>query len=72
MKCLQVGDVVRLNKDDACMNWIARAEVIKTPQGEGDPWGFRNLDTGDEVYTLEKWTAYKRGATPEQQGGGHA
>ena len=55
---LNVGDIVKLNKDDAGLNWIDRAEVIHTPRGEGDAWGFRALDTGTEVYTLEKWTAY--------------
>lgn len=65
MKGLKVGDRVRLNKDDAGMNWINDAEVIATPMGEGDLWGFRNLANGQEVYTSEKFTAYvvKR-ATP--------
>ncbi len=57
---LKIGDRVALNKDDACMNWIADAEVIQVPAGEGDVWGFRNLVTGQEVYTNEKFTAYKR------------
>lgn len=55
---LRIGDIVQLNKDDACMNWIARAEVISTPAGEGDLWGFRDTATGKEVYTSEKFTAY--------------
>jgi hypothetical protein len=56
---LQVGDRVALNKEDQCVNWIRRAEVIQTPRGEGDLWGFRNLETGQEVYTSERFTAYK-------------
>ena len=63
MSNLVVGDKVQVNKDDAGMNWIPNAEVIYTPSGEGDVWGFRDLDTGTEIYTLEKWTAYKRQAT---------
>jgi len=58
---LKVGDLVKVNKDDAAMNWIQRAQVIQVPAGEGDVWGFLNLDTGEEVYTLETWTAYKSG-----------
>lgn len=57
---IEVGDIVQVNKDDACMNWIARAEVIHVPRGEGDLWGFRDLDKGTEVYTNEKFTIYKR------------
>jgi hypothetical protein len=62
MNRLCVGDVVKLNKDDAGINWVDRAEVIQTPAGEGDVWGFRNLDTGQEIFTLEKWTAYREPA----------
>lgn len=56
---LEVGDVVQLNKDDAGINWINRAEVIQVPNAEGVPWGFRDLDKGCDVFTLEKWTAYR-------------
>lgn len=55
---LKVGDIVQLNKDDAGMNWIMRAVVLQTPAGPGDVWGFRNVDTGQEVYTNEPFTAY--------------
>jgi len=43
------------------------AEVVHTPAGEGDVWGFRDLDTGQEVYTLEKWTAYKKQSTTSKK-----
>lgn len=48
-----------VNKDDQALNWIRRAKVIKTPQGVGDVWGFRNLDTGAEVFTNETFTFYR-------------
>jgi hypothetical protein len=55
---LKVGDIVQLNKDDAGLNWIMRAEIIHTPRDKGDPFGFRDLGNGREVYTLETFTAY--------------
>jgi putative protein kinase ArgK-like GTPase of G3E family len=60
MGMIEIGDVVQVNKDDACMNWIKRAEVIQMPRGEGDLWGFRDLDTSTEIFTNEKFTIYKR------------
>lgn len=57
--CIRVGDIGRVNKDDQAMNWIMRAEVIQTPRGEGDVWGFRNLDNGQEVFTNERFTFYR-------------
>lgn len=54
---LRVGDVVSLSKDDQCMNLMREAEVIQTPAGEGDVWGFRDLADGAEMYTSEKFTA---------------
>lgn len=55
---LERGDIAKLNKDDQGCTWIDRAEVIHVPRASGDPWGFRNMDTGAEVYTLETFTAY--------------
>lgn len=55
---LKVGDIVQLNKDDQGINWIMRAVVLQHPAGPGDVWGFRNIDTGQEVYTNETFTAY--------------
>lgn len=66
---LNAGDIVKLNKDDAGMNWIDRAEVIHAPRDKGDPWGFRNLDTGADVYTLETFTAYVIQRSGQHQGG---
>lgn len=68
---LNAGDIVKLNKDDAGMNWIDRAEVIHAPRDKGDPWGFRNLDTGAEVYTLETFTAYVIQRAGQQQENGN-
>lgn len=56
---MEIGNTGMVNKDDQGMNWIRRAEVIKTPQAEGDVWGFRNLETGDEVFTNERFTFYR-------------
>lgn len=60
---ISIGDRVQVNKDDAAMNWIRNAEVIQIPRGEGDLWGFLDLDKGTEVYTNEKFTIYKRQPT---------
>lgn len=57
---IQVGDVVQVNKDDACMNFIKRAEVLNVPRGEGDGWAFLDLDTKTEIWTSERITVYKR------------
>jgi len=54
---LSRGTIVSLNKDDACITLMSRAEVIHVPTERGDAWGFRDLDTGRELYTLETWTA---------------
>jgi hypothetical protein len=44
---------------------MSDAVVIHVPRAEGDPWGFRNLETGEEVYTSEKFTVYiKQRAKP--------
>lgn len=59
---IEIGDVVQVNKDDAGINWISRAEVIHKPQGDGDLWGFRDLDKGTEIFTNERFTIYKRPA----------
>lgn len=56
---ISVGDTGLVNKDDQGMNWIRRAEVIKTPAAQGDVWGFRNLDTGAEIFTNETFTFYR-------------
>lgn len=56
---MNIGDTGMVNKDDQALNWIRRAKVIKTPQGVGDVWGFRNLDTGAEVFTNETFTFYR-------------
>lgn len=56
---INVGDTGMVNKDDQGINWIRRAEVIQTPAGPGDVWGFRNLDTGAEVFTNETFTFYR-------------
>ena len=55
-----IGDVVQVNKDDAGMNFIMRAEVENVPHAEGDGWCFRDLDTGTEIWTNERVTVYKR------------
>ena len=57
---ISIGDTVQVNKDDAGMNLICRAEVLNVPRGEGDSWGFRDLDTGTEVWTTERITIYKQ------------
>ena len=62
---IAIGDVVQVNKDDAGMNFIMRAEVLSMPRGEGDGWAFLNLDNGTEVWTSERITVYKR--TPKQE-----
>lgn len=59
MARMEVGDTGMVNKDDAAMNWIRRAEVIKTPAGEGDVWGFKDLDSGREIFTNEHFTFYR-------------
>jgi len=59
MISMNVGDTGMVNKDDAGINWIRRAEVIKTPSGEGDVWGFRDLDHGKDIFTTEKFTFYR-------------
>lgn len=59
MNRINEGDTGMVNKDDAGMNLIRRAEVIKTPCGEGDVWGFRDLDSGREIFTTEKFTFYR-------------
>ena len=56
---LTEGDVGTLNKDDAGMTLMRRATVIKVPSAEGDVWGFRDLDTGNEIFTNEKFTFYR-------------
>lgn len=56
---IKVGDIGMVNKDDQGMNFIRHAEVIQVPAGEGDVWGFRNLETSREVYTNERFTFYK-------------
>jgi len=56
---MEVGDTGMVNKDDAAMNWIRRAEVIKTPAGEGDVWGFKDLDNDREIFTNEHFTFYR-------------
>ncbi len=64
MNSLSNGDVGTVNKDDAGITLIRRAEVIKTPSGEGDVWGFRDLDTGAEVFTCERFTFYRTKQEP--------
>ena len=59
MAAIEVGDIGTVNKDDMAMTWLHRAEVIHTPRGEGDVWGFRNLATGAEIFTSEKFTFYR-------------
>ena len=56
---LTEGDVGMLNKDDAGMTLMRRAEVIRVPSAEGDVWGFCDLDTGNEIFTNEKFTFYR-------------
>ena len=56
---LTEGDVGMLNKDDAGMTLIRRAEVIRVPSAEGEVWGFRDLDSGKEIFTNEKFTFYR-------------
>ena len=53
MSRINEGDTGMVNKDDAGINWIRRAEVIKTPSGEGDVWGFRDLDNGREIFVTK-------------------
>ncbi len=60
MSALQVGDRVQVNKDDQAMNLILNAEIIHTPRGEGDVWGFRCLDTGVEIFTNERITMRRK------------
>ena len=59
-----VGDTGRVNKDDACMTLIDRAQVIQTPCGEGDVWGFLDLKTGKEIFTNERFTFYRDSKEP--------
>lgn len=63
---LCIGDVVLLNKHDAGITLAYRAEVIQMPQGEGDVWGFRDLANGQEIYTSERFTAYKHEGVTNQ------
>jgi hypothetical protein len=57
---IEIGDIVSVNKDDACINLIVRAEVLNVPRAEGDAWGFRDLDNPREVWTTERITITKR------------
>lgn len=63
MNAINVGDTGVVNKDDIGMTWIRHAEVIKTPQGEGDVWGFRDLDRNRDVFTTERFTFYRDAAS---------
>lgn len=65
MNRVEVGDTGILNKDDSARTLIRRAQVIKTPSGEGDVWGFRNLDDGAEIFTNERFTFYRDATTPD-------
>lgn len=57
---IEIGDVVCVNKDDACMTLIVRAEVLNVPRDVGESWGFRDLDSPREVWTTERITITKR------------
>lgn len=61
---LNVGDIVRVNNNDAGMTMIYKAEVIHTPRGEGDLWGFKDCTCGNEIYTSERITVYVLERTP--------
>ena len=56
---IEIGDTGMVNKEDQARNWIVRAEVIHTPRGDGDVWGFLNLETGAEIFTNERFTFYR-------------
>lgn len=56
---IEIGDTGMVNKDDQARNWIRRAVVIHTPRGEGDMWGFRDLESGCDIYTSERFTFYR-------------
>lgn len=57
---IEIGDLVSVNKDDACMNLILRAKVLHVPVATGDSWGFLDLDSQNEIWTTERITIIKR------------
>lgn len=54
---IEVGDRGALEYNN---NHFDHAEVIKTPSGEGDVWGFRNPYTGTKIFTNERFTFYTK------------
>lgn len=57
---IEIGDIVQVNRDEAAMNLILRAQVLNVPRATGDAWGFLDLSNGCEVWTTETLTIYKR------------
>lgn len=55
---IREGDIVQVNRDDQCMNFIMRAEVLNRPHGDGDCWEFKDLKTSKIIATTEKITVY--------------
>lgn len=59
---IAVGDVVRVDFNNAPLTLCHRAEVLYVPCATGDSWHFRNLDTGAIHYVSEGCTVTKAGA----------
>lgn len=56
--CPQVGDIAQINRDEAAITLSPRAEIIHTPAGEGDMWGFKDVSTGCLWWTNERMTIF--------------
>lgn len=56
------GDIVHVNIETGGQTLGARVEVLCTPSGPGDFWGFRDPKAGREIWTSEPITIYKRDA----------
>jgi hypothetical protein len=55
---IEPGDIVQVNKDDACLNVMMRGMVLNRPKAEGDCWEFKDLKTGQLWLTTEKITVF--------------
>ncbi|HEY0684678.1 MAG TPA: hypothetical protein VGD45_20245 [Steroidobacter sp.] len=56
------GDIVTVNMEASATTLGAHVEVVCTPNGPGDFWGFRDTKTAKEFWTSEPITIYKRDA----------
>lgn len=56
---IEIGDKVTVNINSSQMTLIHHAEVLYKPCATGDSWGFKDISSGDEIWTCEGITIHK-------------